>query len=276
MSIATMPCARLHITRNRQWKGEVKLRTDEEIGEGFVYVPQGPFVYGEDEDTETKELSDFAIAKYPVTFREYGEFLASLDEEKAQERLPQMRGEGALMEKSEDGRYRPVATLVEGAARDWCIEKYGEGFEEEIPILCISWHDAVAYCEWKTKTTGKEWRLPTEEEREKAARGVDGRRFPWGDLEDASLGKCRESREVNPQPEPIGVFPTAESVYDMGDAAGGVLDWTDSWYDERRSSRVLRGGSWFTLPLVMRAAHRAAALPRERFPSLGFRCARGL
>ena len=140
----------------------------------------------------------------------------------------------------------------------------------------ISWDDAVAYCQWKTKATGKECRLPTEEEREKAARGVDGRRFTWGDLEDASLGKCRDSREVNPQPEPVGAFPTAESVYGMGDASGGMWDWTSSWEDERRSSRVLRGGSWNNHPAYMRAAYRNAALPRARNTVYGFRCARGL
>ncbi len=180
------------------------------------------------------------------------------------------------MERGEDGKYHPLPVMVEGPAREWCLKRYGEGFEERIPVVCISWHDAVAYCAWKTKTTGREWRLPTEEEREKAARGVDGRRFPWGDLEDASLGKCRESREVPPQPEPVGAFPTAESVYGMGDAAGGVWDLTDSWEDDRRSSRVLRGGSWGDPPTGVRAAFRLALRPGVRGTSDGFRCARGL
>jgi formylglycine-generating enzyme required for sulfatase activity len=121
-----------------------------------------------------------------------------------------------------------------------------------------------------------EHRLPTEEEREKAARGVDGRRFAWGDLEDASLGKCRGSREVPAQPEPVGSFPTAESVYGMGDASGGVWDWTSSWEDERRSSRVLRGGSWYYPPADLRCAYRNSDLPRVRYAGVGFRCARGL
>ena len=103
--------------------------------------------------------------------------------------------------------------------------------------------------------------MPTEEEREKAARGVDGRRFAWGDLEDASLGKCRDSREVPAQPEPVGAFPTAESVYGMGDASGGVWDWTSSWENERCSSRVLRGGSWNYRPGYLRCGIRYANLP---------------
>ena len=142
-------------------------------------------------------------------------------------------------------------------------------------MIGISYDDAEAYCRWKTETTGREWRLPTEEEREKAARGVDGRRFAWGDLEDGSLAKCRASREVPSQPEPVGAFPTAESVYGMGDASGGVWDWTSSWEDERRSSRALRGGSWLNPPNVLRAANRNALLPRERNSFVGMRCARG-
>jgi len=266
----------VHVTRHDRWQGKVKLRTDEDIGEGFVYVPGGPFTYGEGEKTETKMLGDFVIAKYPVTFREYAEFLVSLPVEEAEKRKPQSPGDGPYMERGEDGRYRPLPIIVEGAAREWCIERHGEDFEWDLPVYAVSWDDAVAYCAWRSRTTGTEWRLPTEEEREKAARGVDGRRFAWGDLEDASLGKCRQSREHEAQPEPVGAFPSAESVYGMGDASGGMWDWTDSWFDERRSSRVLRGGSWLHGPSAMRCASRYPDLPRVRLPVVSFRCARGL
>jgi serine/threonine-protein kinase len=141
----------------------------------------------------------------------------------------------------------------------------------------VNCDDARSYCEWKTRTTGREWRLPTEEEREKAARGVDGRRFPWGDIEDASLGKCRESRdEQPPQPEPVGTFPTAASVYGVGDAAGNSWDWTSSWLDDRHSLRVARGGAWGDPPAALRAAARGALQPSIRSAFFGFRCARGL
>ncbi len=177
----------VHITRGRAWKGTVRMRTEDETPEEFVYVPGGPFVYGEGKDTATKDLSDFLIKRTPVTFGEYAEYLTALDAE--------------------------------------------------------SGEDAVAYCEWKTRVTGREWRLPTEEEREKAARGVDGRRFPWGDAADASLCKNTDSRAEPTQPEPVGAFPTAESVYGMLDAGGGVWDWTSSLFEplrEASSSRVLR------------------------------------
>jgi serine/threonine-protein kinase len=146
-----------------------------------------------------------------------------------------------------------------------------------IPVLGVSWEDATEYCRWKTRTTGKEWRLPTEQEREKAARGVDGRRFPWGDIEDATLGKCRDSREERSQPEPVGSFPTSRSVYGMEDAAGNLWDWTDSWFrDEKEGTRVARGGSWAVTPIYLRCAGRFSLVPSFRGPSIGFRCARGL
>jgi len=265
----------VHITRNRQWQGEVKLHTDEEIGDGLVYVPAGRFVYGEGKETTTKELEDFAIARYPVTFGEYAEFLDTLPDEEAQERRAHTQTDD-MMERGADGKWQPKADMIDEDLSKVYEERHGEGFLERIPVIGVSWHDAVAYCAWRAKTTGQQWRLPTEEEREKAARGVDGRRFAWGDLEDVSLGKCRDSRPESPQPEPVGAFPTSESVYGMGDASGGVWDWTDSWFDARRSSRVLRGGAWRLLPTNLRTALRAVDVPASRGPGVGFRCARGL
>ncbi|MDH3590832.1 MAG: SUMF1/EgtB/PvdO family nonheme iron enzyme [Planctomycetota bacterium] len=263
------------IERDQTWTGEVKLKTEDEIGEGFVHVPAGPFVYGEGDNATTKTLPDFAIAGCPVTFHEYLEFLATLDDEEAEQRKPQTPGDGPYVERDEQGRWHVLPILVEGPAREWCFEQYGEGFELRLPVIGIDYDDAEAYCKWKSSTTGREHRLPTEEEREKAARGVDGRRFAWGDLEDASLGKCRGSRKALAQPEPVGALPTAASVYGMKDASGGVWDWTSSWEDERGSARVLRGGSWNNLPIILRCANRHSHLPRERDTIVGVRCARG-
>ena len=105
---------------------------------------------------------------------------------------------------------------------------------------------------------------------------MDGRRFPWGEAEDGTLGKCESSREERSQPEPVGTFPTAASVYGAGDMAGNVWDWTDSWFDDRRSLRVLRGGGWDSLPFRLRCTLRNRDVPDSRNPDRGFRCARGL
>ncbi|MHC4924884.1 MAG: serine/threonine protein kinase, partial [Planctomycetota bacterium] len=106
----------VHVSRNHAWTGTVKMRTDEEIGEGFVTVPGGPFLYGEGKDMETRELPDFAIAKYPVTFGEYGEFLAALESESgpeaAEEHVPRTTNEGPLMVRGDDGRWSPLPDLI--------------------------------------------------------------------------------------------------------------------------------------------------------------------
>jgi formylglycine-generating enzyme required for sulfatase activity len=181
------------------------------------------------------------------------------------------------MEKGADGRYHPISAItVEGPAHARCLREHGPGFEERIPVYGVSWFDAVAYCAWKSEATGRSWRLPTETEREKAARGVDGRRFPWGDCDDPTLAKSRESRDEPTQIEPIAAFPTAVSVYGMGDAAGNVWDWTDSWFDETRTTRVLRGGSWVGVMAYCRCAYRDVSRPHVRYTSYGFRCARSL
>ena len=194
----------------------MRLRTDEEIGDGFVFVPAGPFLYGEGDRIAARTVADFAIQKYPVTFPAYLEFLGALDEEEARRRMPRTPGEGPLVERQPDGTWRILPVLLQGEAREWSIERYGPDFEQRLPVVGVCRDDADAYCRWRTSVTGVEWRIPTEEEREKATRGVDGRLFAWGDLEDASLGKCRYSRPMSIQCEPIGAFPTAESVYGMG------------------------------------------------------------
>ncbi|MCG3132998.1 MAG: Serine/threonine-protein kinase PknD [Planctomycetes bacterium] len=270
----------VHISRSRAWQGRVKLRTREEVGEGFVCVPGGPFVCGEGRDTRVLELPDFAIARTPVTFADWAEFLVATERESGAEAasklVPQARGDLPFLVRGTDGTWRPGATVVVGEARERCLAQHGEGFEMRVPVTGVSWADAVAYCEWRSRTTGRPWRLPTEQEYEKAARGVDGRRFPWGELEDASLGKCHDSRAWNAQPEPVGCFPAATSVYGMEDAAGNVWQWTDSWSDGHASTRILRGGSWLVPVAFLRCASRFDLDPTSRLPNFGFRPARSL
>ena len=243
-------------------------------------MPAGPFIYSEKKDTRTLELGDFAIAKYSVTVAEYSVFLTAVEREEgleaAMRHLPQAVGDGPYMERGEDGIYRPLPLICSGAGRERCIREFGVHFDLQLPVPGVDWNDAQAYCAWKTRISGKQWRLPKEEEMEKAARGVDGRRFPWGDLEDASLGKCRDSRSEPSQVEPVGTFATAESVYGMGDATGNTWDRTDSWFDERRTLRTLRGGSWGIEIANLRCAYRFGIDPGYHLHNVGFRCARSL
>jgi serine/threonine-protein kinase len=239
----------VRISRGRAWKGTVRMRTEEEIGEEFVYVPGGPFVYGEGKDTTTKELPDFLIRKTPVTFAEWGEFLAAVEAEGGIEAaaalIPNTKGDGPFMERGDDGTYAVKPEILEGPHQERYDAEYGAGWMERVPVLGVSWHDAVAYCEWKSKVTGRAWRLPTEEEWEKAARGVDGRRFPWGDLAHASLCKNRDS-----------------------------WDWTSSLFEPHvtaSTARVIRGGGWVGPVESARAAYRDGGTPGARGTFIGFR-----
>jgi formylglycine-generating enzyme required for sulfatase activity len=179
------------------------------------------------------------------------------------------------MERGRDGRWRVVEEWVSEPARNVLRARHGEGFEMRLPVVEISCLDAEAYCVWKTRVTGRTWRLPTEDEREKAARGVDGRTYPWGEIEDASLGKCIGSREEPSQPEPVGSFPAATSIYGLVDAAGNTFDWTSSWFDARRAGRVARGGSWDMPSRTLRCAFRYPYRESYRAADIGLRPAHG-
>ena len=270
----------VHIRRNGAWSGKVRVFSRQDVGEEFVLVPGGPFLFGEGKAAQVRELPDFAVQREPVTFGDWLEFLGALDREEGKEeaakRIPGTAGDGLFVERTKRGDYRVLDLVVTGKARERCGKEHGEDFVLRVPVIGVSFEDAAAYCAWKSKTTGRQWRLPTEEEREKAARGVDGRRFPWGDLEDASLGKCRDSRDEPSQPEPVGTFPSAASIYGMVDAAGNAWDWTDTWADDMRTLRVLKGGAWSSVVVNLRCASRVAYDPTIRLAVTGFRCARSL
>jgi serine/threonine-protein kinase len=138
----------------------------------------------------------------------------------------------------------------------------------------VSFFDAEMYAAWLAKKEGRPYRLPTEHEWEKAARGADGRFFPWGNGFDPSFCKMALSRPGRPQPEPVGSFPVDESVYGMRDAAGAIREWCDSFFDPGRETRTLRGGAWYFNPHYCRLAFRHGYLPHIVFTNFGFRLAK--
>lgn len=111
---------------------------------------------------------------------------------------------------------------------------------EHHPVVLVSWDDASAYARWLSRLTGAQWRLPTEEQWEKAARGADGRRFPWGDLFDPYR---LNSHDLGPfDTVPAGKFLSGASPYGVLDAAGQVFEWTATSAGPERA--LVKGGSW--------------------------------
>ena len=155
----------------------------------------------------------------------------------------------------------------------------GDRWDARMPALFINWHDAVTYCAWRSVRDGREVRLPTEEEWEKAARGVDGRWYPWGWRGDPSLCNMRESRKERTAPAAVEEFPRDVSVYGVRGLAGNAYDWTSTVEvqgtgESRRVYRVNRGGSWgYTAPYC-RAANRWKYEPSYVSGDRGFRLAR--
>ena len=296
--------------------------------EDMLLIPEGEFImgsgerdgrlgidYGVDEIPQRKVfVKDFYIDKYEVTNAEYREYLNYLVQNRV--RLPFYEDIGIPI--PEDWRY-PEKTEDEKMGR-WEDEKklsisitsqplnlstsqllsYKEGMENH-PVSDVDWYMASGYCQWKGK------RLPTEEEWEKAARGTDGRKYPWGNEENKGYANTRGQKtedekmrryedEKNLSTSAVGSFQGDVSPYGMNDMGGNVAEWTSSLYRPytgspvaereafKREFYVVRGGSYLiNAHESARASARYYMLP-TRMPRaadawhgdgmVGFRCAK--
>ncbi len=247
--------------------------------QGMVYVPGGTFTMGspssaaEADDSPVHQVcvSGFYIDKYEVTNAQFKQFADAT---------------GYITDAEKDaGSGDPT----------WRHPNGPESNAEDMPnnpVVCVSWADANAYAQWAGKV------LPTEAEWEKAARGTDGRAYPWGNspmesvvnVADKSVSAKWSTSAIDDgykTAAPVGSFPNGRSIYGAEDMAGNVWEWCSDWWDsdyykktpsenpigpDDGQYRVIRGGSWFYSLDGARTNQRMYFRPDGSSAAIGFRC----
>jgi formylglycine-generating enzyme required for sulfatase activity len=214
----------------------------------MVKVPKGPFLYGDEKIRETID-HDYWIDQYPVTNEKYHAFIEADGYENQRYWSP------------EGWQWKTKHNIT--GPEYWNDERWNKG---DHPVVGVSYYEAEAYAKWAGK------RLPTEQEWEKAARGEDGRQYPWGAEFDKA--RCNSGESGIGHTTPVNQYPNGVSPYGCYDMAGNVWEWCSSWYERSQSQRVLRGGSWLNELEALRVSTRngddagsrstslAAVLPR--------------
>lgn len=211
----------------------------------MVKVPKGPFLYGGKRVHEVIDY-DYWIDKYLVTNEKYRGFI-----------LADCYGNQAYW--SVEGWKWKAQNKIK-VPQYWNNSEWNKA---DNPVVGVSYYEAEAYAKWAGK------RLPTEREWEKAARGTDGREYPWGDEFDKE--KCNSAEAGFGHTTPVTQYPNGVSPYGCYDMAGNVCEWCADWYHETRDLRVGGGGSWDGYPEFLLVSYRAKDVASFRDSNIGFR-----
>jgi formylglycine-generating enzyme required for sulfatase activity len=254
------------------------------INEGygdFVIVPAGAFKMGDNfGDGEPRErpvhqvhVDTFYIGKFEVTNADWKKF----------QNDPLY----------DDVKIWPTGRVVPKDQSPYWTQAVNHGGatpgSDKFPVLGVNWDAATAYCNWLSIKTGKKYRLPTEAEWEKAARGTDQRRFPWGNTISYEHANYAGAQKFDTGKE-VGSYPKGVSPYGAMDMGGNVMEWCSDWYSrsyyevspkknpkgpEKGAYRVLRGGSFFFEGQDLRSYARSGGWPSlQAWRMIGFRPAR--
>ena len=219
----------------------------------WVRISSGSFEMGDnfsegdadEQPVHTVNLDEYYISKYEITFSQYDNFCEA------------------------SGRSKP-------SDNGW-----GRGSR---PVINVSWHDAKAFCDWMSEKTGINYHLPTEAQWEKAARGDDQRRYPWGN--DSPTRNRANYNNYNGKTMPVGSYPSGVSPYSVHDMAGNVYEWCHDWYSSTYYSSspsnnpqgpgsgsrcILRSGNCYSGADGIRSASRYMNTPSTTHPGIGFR-----
>lgn len=230
-------------------------------------VPSTPPANAKQGDTWVSSMDNMTLVYVPA-----GKFIRGSNDGDIDEKPERTEYVDAFwIDKTEVTQGMYAKCTAEGCMKPTCTNG-----DENHPVVCVDWSSAKAYCEWAGR------RLLTEAEWEKAARGTDGRTYPWGNepatceyavIDDLTSGNgCGQGSSA----WAVGSKPKGASPYGILDMAGNVWEWTADWDSKdaaNNSGRVMKGGGWFSIPSTVRAAgHEVLHPPVDKLDGLGIRC----
>ncbi|MFT4623312.1 MAG: sulfatase activating formylglycine-generating enzyme [Myxococcota bacterium] len=289
------------VARGEHWHGRapgmatphpLPLLSADALGPDEVVVPAGWVVVGGDPEAadglprRRLWIDGFVMTRFPIT---NGQFVAFVNDlaaagrmEEALATVPREQGQAetevALLRQRPDGLF------------ELGVNSEGVSWQPEWPVTMVDWRGARAYACWRAAADGLAWRLPRSTEWEKAARGVDGRYFPWGDHAEPSWACMAGSRADSVARSTVHAYPVDESPYGVRGLGGNVRDWCLDAYARQGAAvvagreqvevpsgegyRVVRGGCWASPARMCRSGGRFAARPDYRSSVVGFRLVR--